>query len=79
MTSREDVICPGGECCLCHEYSPERIVVRLIEQGSGPGGSAFACVPCARREAAKPHAPGWLRAKVTVLDAPAPRHLRSVG
>lgn len=78
MTGRESVVCPGGECCLCRRHAPERIVVRIIEQGSGPGASAFACPPCARAEAAKPHAPGWLRANVTALDAPPPRHLRAV-
>lgn len=68
----------GGECNRCHEYSPERIVIRLIEQGSGPGASAFACPPCARREAAKPHAPDWLRNKIAALDAPPERHLRVI-
>lgn len=79
MTGRDSVLCPGGECNLCHAHSPDRLVVRLIEQGSGPGASAFACPPCARREAGKPHAPAWLRANVATLDAPVPRRLRSVG
>lgn len=68
----------AGECNLCGEHSSVRVTVRLIEQNSGPGGSAFACPPCARCEAAKPHAPDWLRANVAALDAPAPRHLRVV-
>jgi hypothetical protein len=79
VTGRADVLADGGECNVCGEYAAERLVIRIIEQGSGPGGSAFGCVPCARREAARKWAPDWLRANVAALDVTAPGHLRSTG
>jgi hypothetical protein len=79
VTGRADVLAYGGECNVCRKYAAERLVIRIMEQNSGPGGSAFGCLPCARREAGRPSAPGWLRANLAAVDATASRRLRSMG
>jgi hypothetical protein len=33
-------------CSWCHTFSGTARLVRIIEQGSGPGGGVFACRPC---------------------------------
>ncbi|MFG3253886.1 hypothetical protein [Streptomyces sp. NPDC048172] len=38
----------------------QRALIAIIETGSGAGGSAYACLPCAREYAKTPLAPEWL-------------------
>ncbi|GAA2084905.1 hypothetical protein GCM10009801_46340 [Streptomyces albiaxialis] len=49
-----------GECCRCGLRVTRRALIAIIETGSGPGGSAYACLPCAREYATTPLAPEWL-------------------
>lgn len=49
-----------GTCCRCGQRAAHRALIAIIETGSGPGGSAYACLPCAREYAATSLAPGWL-------------------
>ena len=49
-----------GECCRCERRVAWRALIAIIESGSGPGGSAYACLPCAREYATTPFAPVWL-------------------
>lgn len=55
---------PGGPnpgmCCRCDLWVTHRALIAIIETGSGPGGSAYACLPCARDYAKTPFAPHWL-------------------
>lgn len=56
-----------GMCCRCEAYVARRALIEIIETGSGPGGSAYACVPCAHDYARTPLAPDWL--PVTIAEA----------
>jgi hypothetical protein len=59
-------------CCVdCEDGTPRRdaILVRVIDQGSGPGHGVFACPEHARAHAARPGAPDWLRRAVAAQDA----------
>ncbi|HET6636447.1 MAG TPA: hypothetical protein VFH77_15615 [Streptomyces sp.] len=78
MTARERLIAPAGTCSRCGEHAEERVTVALVDGGSGPGWSRRACLPCARILARSTFAPDWLKRDIAVLDAPPPRHLRSV-
>lgn len=60
---------PGGECCRCRENVAERIMVGIVEVGSGPSRSRDACIPCARIFARSPFAPTWLREDLDAYDA----------
>ncbi|RLL62460.1 hypothetical protein [Streptomyces sp. Z26] len=60
---------PGGECDRCHAWVDERVTIAIVETGSGPGGSAYGCLPCARIRATGPYAPDWLVGLLDDIDA----------
>jgi hypothetical protein len=78
VTERGRLIAAAGECGRCHEQATERVAIRLVQGNSGPGWTQYGCLPCARHLARSQFAPRWLRDDVAILDAPEPRHLRSV-
>jgi hypothetical protein len=50
-----------ARCGLCDDYSEGKMLVKIIETGSGPGAGIYACpTPCAQRWARRPFAPDWL-------------------
>jgi hypothetical protein len=52
----------GRHCCLCEATEGEKILVQIIERGSGPGWSLYACpTPCAQEYASRTYAPEWLQ------------------
>ncbi|AXK35649.1 hypothetical protein DVA86_26440 [Streptomyces armeniacus] len=69
MTAAAELLAPGGECAVCKEHADERVLVSLVEVGSGPGHSVHGCLPCARRRAASQFAPSWLAEDLAVIDA----------
>jgi hypothetical protein len=78
VSARERLIAAAGECTRCHEHAAERVTVALVDSGSGPGWSSYACLPCGRILAKSTFAPQWLRDDIAALDTPEPRHLRAV-
>lgn len=44
-------------------------MVAIIEAGSGPGGTIYACPDHARMRAERIDAPPWLREDIAALDA----------
>ncbi len=58
-----------GFCCRCEEYVPRRVLVAIVEVNSGPGGSVYACLPCARVLARSPFAPDWVAEEVAHAEA----------
>lgn len=76
MTAAADVLAPGGECAICKELAEERLLVAVVEVGSGPGAMLYGCLPCARRRATSRFAPSWLAEDLAIIDAeraPGPR------
>ncbi|MFF4220668.1 hypothetical protein [Streptomyces nondiastaticus] len=46
---------PDAECCECGIRTNAPVVVRHIEQSSGPGVTLYACPPCAPTLTPGPH------------------------
>lgn len=46
----------GGRilCTWCQDYGDDPRLIQVIEAGSGPGGSLFACVSCRARNGLRP-------------------------
>ncbi|MGH3313070.1 MAG: hypothetical protein ACRDP3_21205 [Streptomyces sp.] len=59
----------GGYCAWHKGQADDVAPAVVIEQGSGPGGSAYACLPCARRLAQRPDAPEMLTTAVAEMEA----------
>jgi hypothetical protein len=73
-----EILAPGGECAVCQAYVDERVLVGLVEVGSGPGHFVYGCLPCARRRARSRFAPTWLAEDLAVIDAERAHELREV-
>ncbi|WP_326807987.1 MULTISPECIES: hypothetical protein [unclassified Streptomyces] len=58
-----------GMCCRCDLRVTHRALIAIIETGSGPGGSAYACLPCAHDYAKTPLAPAWLSETIAHAEA----------
>ena len=56
-------------CVDCGVYRLDAVMVAIIEAGSGPGGTVYACPDHARMRAERIDAPTWLRKDVAALDA----------
>lgn len=69
MSEAAELIAPAGECAVCKEHAHERVLVAVVESGSGPGGLVHGCLPCARTRARSPFAPAWLAEDLAVIDA----------
>lgn len=59
----------AGLCCRCEEHVHRRVLVAIIEANSGPGGSLYACLPCARHLARSTFAPDWLSEEIARAEA----------
>lgn len=69
MTAADELLSPAGECAVCKEHAHERMLIAVVESGSGPGGLVYGCLPCARLRARSPFAPAWLAEELTLIDA----------
>lgn len=69
MTAAAELLSPGGECVICKQHAGERVLVAVVEVGSGPGGMLYGCLPCARTRARSRFAPSWLAEDLAVIDA----------
>ncbi|AXK33481.1 hypothetical protein DVA86_13295 [Streptomyces armeniacus] len=69
MTAADELLSPGGECAVCKEQVDERVLVAVVEVGSGPGHLVHGCLPCARARARSPFAPPWLAEDLAAIDA----------
>ncbi|AXK31355.1 hypothetical protein DVA86_00535 [Streptomyces armeniacus] len=69
MSDAAELIAPAGECAVCKEQVQERLLVAVVEVGSGPGALVYGCLPCARTRARSPFAPPWLAEDLAVIDA----------
>ncbi|NSC22810.1 hypothetical protein FM076_17200 [Streptomyces albus subsp. chlorinus] len=58
-----------GTCCRCDLPVTHRALIAIIETGSGPGGSAYACLPCARDYAKTSLAPDWIGETIAHAEA----------
>ncbi|KPC97019.1 hypothetical protein ADL27_01500 [Streptomyces sp. NRRL F-6602] len=58
-----------GTCCRCDLPVIHRALIAIIETGSGPGGSAYACLPCARDYAKTSLAPEWIGETIAHAEA----------
>ncbi|WP_019356833.1 hypothetical protein [Streptomyces sp. AA1529] len=58
-----------GTCCRCGLPVRHRALIAIIETGSGPGGSAYACLPCARDYAKTSLAPEWIGETIAHAEA----------
>ncbi|MGP3978170.1 hypothetical protein ACTWQF_29965 [Streptomyces sp. 8N114] len=58
-----------GTCCRCDLPVRHRALIAIIETGSGPGGSAYACLPCARDYAKTSLAPEWIGETIAHAEA----------
>jgi hypothetical protein len=52
----------GERRVLCELTQGEKVLVQVIESGSGPGWGLYACPsPCAQEYATRSYAPDWLQ------------------
>ncbi|MGH3309100.1 MAG: hypothetical protein ACRDP3_00665 [Streptomyces sp.] len=59
----------GGYCAWHKGWAEDVALAVVIEQGSGPGGSAYACLPCARPLTQRHDAPEMLKQAVAEMEA----------
>lgn len=57
-------------CCRCQRYTSQPVLVGIPFANSGAGGPAwYACLPCARVDAASPMFPDWLGEEIAKAEA----------
>ncbi|MGH3310161.1 MAG: hypothetical protein ACRDP3_06200 [Streptomyces sp.] len=59
----------GGYCAWHKGWAEDVALAAIIEQGSGPGGSAYVCLPCARFLAQRREVSELLKEAVAELEA----------
>lgn len=69
MSAASELLSPGGECAACKEHAEERVLIAVVEVGSGPGAILHGCLPCARTRARLRFAPAWLADGLAAIDA----------
>lgn len=57
-----------GYCSWCRSGAEDVVLVSVIEQGSGPGGGVYACLPCARTLVDRRDASAWYKAEVAAME-----------
>ncbi|SCK37140.1 hypothetical protein H181DRAFT_03137 [Streptomyces sp. WMMB 714] len=57
-----------GHCSWHGGFSWDVVLVHVIEQGSGPGGGVYACLPCARPLAKRRDASDFLREQIEAME-----------
>lgn len=58
-----------GHCAVHGRWADDVVLVTAHEGGSGWGGGAYACLPCARQLAHYSGASDWLRQQVEAMEA----------
>lgn len=58
-----------GHCSWHDGWADDVVLVHVVETGSGPGGGARACLPCARPLLARSHVPDRLHEQVAAMEA----------